>query len=307
MTIKDQHNHSNSVRRYQEKRLSPSGEANGESHHRKHELEAQCIKLEKHIIELQNSLIDSHRTRRRLEKQVDQKTDQLLRQKQAYHHQNELIDFAKHMVGRLESERNKISRELHDNVAQGLATIKLFLENKLSLMGNGENSSSFSIESILEITRDNLNDIRRIINYLRPKMLDDIGLLATIQWHWQEFQSRSPDLALSIKLAATEADVPDKLKLVVYRIIQESSKDIERHSRATRVEFELKREGQRLKLKICDDGNKFGVEDLPSELSRNQGLTIMKEYTELSDGRFSLRSSRNKGTCIDAAWDLGNR
>ena len=153
--------------------------------------------------------------------------------------------------------------------------------------------------SILEITRDNLNEIRRIINYLRPKMLDDIGLLATIQGHWQKFQSRSPNLALKIKLAETEA--------IIYRIIQEASNNIERHSRATRVEFELRREDQSLKLKIRDNGNGFDLEALQSKLSRNPGLTSMKEYTELSDGRFSLRSSRNKGTCIEATWDLGNR
>ena len=80
----------------------------------------------------------------------------------------------------------------------------------MALMDKEKVPSSFSTESILEITRDNLNEIRRIINYLRPKMLDVIGLLATIQWHWQKFQSRSPDITLKITLAETEADIPEK-------------------------------------------------------------------------------------------------
>ena len=191
MTDRDQNKSTGTVRRNAQKRLSTSGDTGSGPRHRELELEAQCIKLEKQILELQNSLTDLHSTKRRLEKQVGEKTDELLQKNQQYqHYQNELINFAKHTVGGWKANGAKSPVELHDTVAQGLATIKLFLENKLALMGEEEIPSSFSIESILEITRDNLNEIRRIINYLRPKMLDDIGLLATIQWHWQEFQYR---------------------------------------------------------------------------------------------------------------------
>ena len=75
-------------------------------------------------------------------------------------------------------------------------------------------------------------------------MLDDIGLLATIQWHWQEFQSRLPDIALKMKLAATETDIPIKQKLIIYRIIQEATNNIARHSQPTRIDFELTRKKQ---------------------------------------------------------------
>ena len=308
MSDRDQNKSTGTVRSNAQGRLSTSRGTGEGARNRELELEAQCIKLEKQILELQNSLTDLHSTKRRLEKQVGEKADELLQKNQQYqHYQNELINFAKHTVRRLENERRKISRELHDNVAQGLVTIKLFLENKLALMGGEVDSSSFSIESILDITRDNLNEIRRIINYLRPKMLDDIGLLATIQWHWQEFQDRMPDLALKINMAITESDIPQKLKLIIYRIIQEASNCIERRGLATRVEFELTREGHVLKLEIRDNGNGFDIEALPPEPSRHPGLTSIKEYTELSEGRFSLRSSQPKGTCIEVTWDLANR
>ena len=76
---------------------------------------------------------------------------------------------------------------------------------------------------------------------------------------------------------------------------------------ATRVEIELRREDKTLKLEIRDDGNGFDIEALPSELNRKPDLTSMKEYTELSEGRFSLRSSQIKGTCIEMTWDLANQ
>jgi signal transduction histidine kinase len=113
-----------------------------------------------------------------------------------------------------------------------------------------EDSLSFSIESILEITRDNLNEIR---------------------------------------------------------IIQEMSNNIERRGLAIPGGFEFRREDQTLIIEIRDYGNGFGTKRLPLGLNRNPGLTSIKEYTELSGGRFSLRSSQTKGTCIEVTWYLANQ
>ena len=138
----------------------------------KHELEIEYIELEEQILALQNVLMGLQGTQQRLEKKVEEQADQLLKVDQEYHgYQNELVNFAKNMIGRLDGERHRLSLDLHDNVAQGLATIKLLLEDKLALLTKDESSSSFSIDSILEITHDNLNEIRRIIDDLRPRML----------------------------------------------------------------------------------------------------------------------------------------
>jgi signal transduction histidine kinase len=264
--------------------------------------------LEEQILTLQNVLMGLQNTRQRLEKKVEEQAEQLLKVDQEYrNYQKELVNFAKNMIGRLEGERRRLSLYLHDNVAQGLATIKLLLEDKLALLTKDESSSSFSIDSILEITQDNLNEIRRIIDDLRPRMLDDIGLLATLQWYWKKFQDRRPKFRLSMKLAAAETDIPPKLKLVIYRIVQEASDNIERHSGATCVEFKLTCEDQTLKLEICDNGIGFNVDAIQKEFTSHPGLISMKEYTELSDGRYDLRSYPNKGTCIEGKWYFGNR
>ena len=274
----------------------------------KHELEIECIELEEQILALQNVLMRLQSTRQRFEKKVKEQADGLLKVDQDYHgYQNELVNFAKNMIGRLEGERRRLSLHLHDNVAQGLATIKLLLEDKLALLTKDKSSSAFSIDSILEITQDNLNEIRRIIDDLRPRMIDDIGLLATLQWHWQKFQDCRPNFRLNMKLAAAETDIPPKLKLIIYRIVQEASDNIERHSGATRVEFELTCEDQTLKLGICDNGIGFNVDEIKKEFTSHPGLISMKEYTELSDGIYGLRSNPNKGTCIEGKWYFENR
>jgi signal transduction histidine kinase len=103
----------------------------------KHELKIECIELEEQILALQNVLIRLQSTRQRLEKKVEEQADQLLKVDQEYlGYQNEHVNFAKNMIGRLEGERRRLSLDLHDNVAQGLATIKLLLEDKLALLTN---------------------------------------------------------------------------------------------------------------------------------------------------------------------------
>jgi len=312
MTDKDKHkNHETGGLRAKKRSSSSSDTAGGIMGHidrRKHDPALQQVELEKQILELQTSLIELHNTKQRLEKRLLKKTVDLRQiNEQLRRSQNELKIFAKNTSERLERERRKVSGVLHDTVAQGLASIKLFLENKLDPRDKEKIPSPSSIESLLEITQDNLYETRRLINYLRPKMLDDIGLLATIQWHWQQFRNRHPEITLKMNLTASETDIPAKLKLVIYRVIQEAADNIARDSQATRIDFEFARIAQSLKLKIRDNGKGFDLGLIQAEPPRNAGLADMKEYIELSGGRFSLRSSQHKGTCIGATWHLGNR
>lgn len=281
--------------------------AYGGSRQPKGDGEGQRLELEIQIEDLQDANDELQNIKQKLEKQVRKKTVELRRTHEKFDRsQIELKIFAQDAVDRLERERLKVSVQLHDSIAQSLATIKLFLENKLARMDEDRIPSSYSIESILEIIRHTLNEIRWLINYLRPKMLDEIGLLAAIQWHWRDFQNRHSDLALKMNLTATEADIPARLKLIIYRIIQEATNKIESHNQTIRIDFDLTREEHTLKLRVRDHGNAFYDEPIRSESELDPGLTRMKEYAELSGGRFAFRPLKNKGTCVEARWDIGN-
>lgn len=285
-----------------------SREIIGDIDHLKNEIDEHWLDLERQFQKLRDSQNTLQNIEQELRQRVEEKTVELRQTNKTLRHSHKALRlFAWNTVNRLERERSRVSLELHDNVAQGLATIKLFLENKLALMGKEEKIPSlFSIESILEITRDNLNEIRRIINYLRPRMLDEIGLLATTQWYWKQFRNQYSDLDVKLNLTATEADIPSKLKLVLYRIIQQASNNVACCSLATRMDLDLKRENQILKLRIRDNGKGFEPETFHSSQNISQGLSNMKEYAELSGGRFSFIPTQNKGTCIEMTWDLGN-
>jgi signal transduction histidine kinase len=182
-------------------------------------------------------------TNRLFEQRVRKRTSELQKS------QRELQYIAENTIKLLERERRKISLDLHDTIAQGLVTIKLLLGNKLATMGRRESSQSpFSIEHILEIAGQNLNETRRIMNYLRPKMLDEIGFLATLRWHLQEFGRICPEKTVHKSIHVSESDLPVELTLVLYRIIQEATHNIARHSSADRVGISLHQKENLLKL-----------------------------------------------------------
>jgi len=219
----------------------------------------------------------------------------------------ELQYIAENTIHLLERERRKISLELHDTIAQGLATIKLLLENKLAMMGPeppADQGSAFSIEHILDIAGRNLNETRRIMNYLRPKLLDEVGFLATLRWHWQEFERIHPEIVLHKEIRISESDLPEELTLVVYRIVQEASNNIGRHSNASRVDFSLRQKKSRLYLRIADNGSGFDAKHALEGRNNGMGITSMRERSELSGGEFSLRSNDGEGTVIEVRWKL---
>jgi len=238
-------------------------------------------------------------TNRRLEERVRERTAELQKSKR------ELQYIAENTIHLLERERRKISLDLHDTIAQGLATIKLLLENKLATMDRETAPSPFSIERILDIAGRSLNETRRIMYYLRPKMLDEIGFLATLRWHWQEFDRLHPEISVRKDIRIAENKLPEELTLVVYRIVQEATQNIERHSRADRVEFSLQQQKDRLQLRIADNGGGFDPENPEAEPGTKMGINSMKERAELSGGQFTLQSADGEGTVVDVRWDLG--
>jgi signal transduction histidine kinase len=113
-----------------------------------------------------------------------------------------------------------------------------------------------------------------------------------------------PGIRIEKDIAIQEDDVPDPLKIVIYRILQEATSNVARHSRANRVHLSLKEEAGCLELRIHDNGVGFDPEDLtsPERLDRGLGVTSMKERAELSNGTFWVDARQGAGTTIRASW-----
>jgi PAS domain S-box-containing protein len=205
-----------------------------------------------------------------------------------------------------ENERKRISRELHDSIGQSLTAIKFSLEEVLGNVPSGMKQAGVeALEALLPVVQQASEEVRRIHTDLRPSLLDDLGIVTTISWFCREFEILYSVLRIEKELGIEERDVPEALKIVIFRILQEALNNVGKHAKADLVRVFLMRTDGRLELTVEDNGQGFDVEHLYAVKSadRGFGLTNMKERTELSGGTFSIESTPGRGTTVRASWE----
>jgi len=206
-----------------------------------------------------------------------------------------------------EDERKRIARELHDSVGQSLAAMKFKVENTIDQVRQGHPETSIeSLEALVSLLQQLSDEVRRIHTDLRPSLLDDLGIVLTISWFCREFESLYTDIRVEKTINIEEEEVPDRFKIVIFRVLQEALNNIAKHSKAKLAHVSLRGKNGNIELLVKDEGQGFDVEEQSSEkgFSRGFGLTSMKERTELSGGAFSVESSMGKGTTIRARWPI---
>jgi len=202
-----------------------------------------------------------------------------------------------------ETERKRIAQEIHDGISQHWSTVKLRVEE---ILKNLDQHIATPLEDILPLIRVGLEESRRIQMHLRPALLDDLGILATIKWFCREFQKAQPGIRVETRINIQEEEVPATVKTVVYRVMQEALNNISRHSNGNLVKITLERTEGTTEFIIQDNGRGF---DLNAVLAlkgseRGLGLAGMKERTQLSGGTFHLESAEGVGTTIRASWPV---
>ena len=218
-----------------------------------------------------------------------------------------LESLSKQLLNAQESERRRIARELHDSIGQSLGALKMQLETTLSRVSQRINRSlTGDFTRVMSMIQDAIDEVRRMAMAVRPPMLDDLGLVATLSWFCREYQASFPDISIEKSIDIGEEEIPDPLKSTIYRIMQEACNNIAKHSNASRVLVSLGKIGDSLELGIEDDGEGFIVENAVSTTSvpKGFGLTSMRERAELSGGIFSLRSNIGQGTAVRVRWPL---
>lgn len=204
-----------------------------------------------------------------------------------------------------EQERGRIARELHDGIGQSLSAIKFRVEEALGQMGKGLAESSMnSLDSLIPLIQSTIEEVRKITMALRPSTLDDLGILATIAWFCREFQETYSNVRIRREIGLEENDVPESLKTVIYRVLQEALNNVAKHSGADNATVLLTKREDTIELTIEDNGRGFDLQEMfhLDGSKRGFGLGSMKERVELSGGSFSLESTGQKGTTIRATW-----
>jgi PAS domain S-box-containing protein len=209
------------------------------------------------------------------------------------------------LLGAQEKERKRIAQELHDGIGQILSAIKFGVEEALHQMGEGVTApGGKTLKTLIPLVQNGVEEVRRICTDLHPSILEDLGILSTISWFCREFQSIYSGIRIEQKIDIQEHDVPDLLKIVIYRVMQEALNNVAKHSEADLVHLTLKKTGDTIQLAIKDNGRGFDLEDTSARETsrRGLGLASMKERTEYSGGSFSVESLSGTGTTVRASW-----
>jgi PAS domain S-box-containing protein len=217
------------------------------------------------------------------------------------------LDQVRTLSGRLatvqEEERTRIARELHDELGVGLTCLKIDLSRLHTMISEGAGAGARKkagnkIRSMVEQIDTTIASVQRLVTELRPAVLDDLGLVAAIEWQCQDFQKRTGIPCTCVTSADDIAMEPERAT-ALFRICQEALTNTARHAQATAVTIKLESRSDFLQLVVADNG--VGIPDTKVSNRRSLGLLGMKERVALFGGEITIQSNPGKGTTI-TAW-----
>ncbi len=219
----------------------------------------------------------------------------------------ELRRLSSQLLNAQEEERKRISRELHDGIGQSLSAVKFTVETALNEIAQEHPAQvTQSLETVVPLVQEAVEEVRIISRNLRPAVLDDLGIIATISWFCREVEETFSGIRINKRINIKEDDVPESLKTVIFRILQEAVNNVTKHAGANAIDVSLEGTDKKIELIIEDNGIGF---DLEKELAEGRvkdgiGLSSMKERAELSGGAFLIESHKGAGTRVRASWSL---
>jgi len=229
--------------------------------------------------------------------------DALIRSKE------DLRRLSKKLLNVQEEERSRISRELHDSIGQALAAIKFGAENAFSQIRQKETNGGLeTLEAVIPMVQRASEEVRRIHTDLRPSLLDDLGIVATMAWFCREFQRLYSRIRIEKRVEIKEEQVPEPLKIVIFRVLQEALNNTAKYAHADLVMISLRETDGFTELTIQDNGAGFDVDPVlfGKGPKAGIGLTSMKERTQLTGGTFAVESAPGAGTLVRASWPSEN-
>jgi signal transduction histidine kinase len=194
-----------------------------------------------------------------------------------------------------EQERERISRELHDETGQALTALLIQLKVLEGL--RGEEAITAHAAELRKLVLGTLEEVRRLARDLRPGTLDELGLVPTLEWHLRTF-GRNAGLMVEFEAALSEGfRLPVHTELALYRVVQEALTNIARHAQATRALIRLEEGAGSIRLTVQDNGCGFDVPSVMGTDERGVGLLGIRERVELIGGVLAIDSSP-RGTRI---------
>ena len=205
-----------------------------------------------------------------------------------------------------EEERKRLASELHDSIGQTLAALKFRIEYVLNILRKDKKEEALRVTGeFVPILQRSIEETRAIYMGLRPRLLEDFGVVAALRWYRDELIKLYPERHIEIDVSVHENEVPKYLDIPIFRIAQEALNNIAKHSKAEWVDILLSKKAEGIELVVSDDGVGMDVAQiLQSSTARSLGLAGMRERVEMFGGSFEITASPGEGTTVRACWPL---
>ncbi|MBN1406505.1 MAG: hypothetical protein JW956_01875, partial [Calditrichaceae bacterium] len=200
-----------------------------------------------------------------------------------------------------EEERSMIAREIHDELGQLLTVLKIQISLISKKLPPNQTSLQERVESSIQFIDQAVKSIQKITTQLRPGILDELGLIAAIEWQAREFEKQT-GIQCDCTLPKETINLDPKHSTALFRITQEALTNAARHSFAERVSIYLKEEDDRLVLEITDNGK--GIHQAQINNPNSLGLLGIKERAMVFGGKVTINGINQRGTNVKVEWPL---
>ena len=219
-----------------------------------------------------------------------------------------LRELSARLLAAQEEERRRVAHEVQEKLIQSFVAVQYRVETAMNGMKDGNTKWRELLEPIGSILREGMRTARSLAERMRPETLDDLGLLVTISRLCRKVAIEHPALSIDQRLEIEEADIPDALKVVIYRILQIALSGILRKGPAGLIEISLERKGDRIRLVVRDHSGGLDPEQILwwNEEQGWGGSAGVGERVMLSGGSINVYSERKAGTTLQVEWPVGD-
>lgn len=266
-------------------------------HQRTFAAEFQCRRKDGRDIlcRMRSSRIGETLKERRIVITYEDITEQRRAEQELADSREQLRNLSAHLQSVRELESTRIAREIHDELGQSLTAIQMDLAWLGTRVSTDDSILTEKVKRMRHLVDTSIDSVHRISTELRPILLDDLGLIAAMEWQIQQFQSRT-GVRCEARLDCEDSAVEKDLATTVFRIFQETLTNITRHANATSMKVRLSQKGGQLLLCVSDNGK--GI--MPEQVNDPQSFGIMgiRERVNLWGGSVSITGKPHKGTAI---------
>ena len=275
-----------------------------------------AVQLKKFIETLSQRTVELAASNLELSLEITQRKAAELALQQSEHHYSQLLKqsdqlqeklrhLSRQIISAQEDERKRISRELHDVIAQTLTGINVRLATLKKEAAVNTEGLDRKIARTQRLVEKSVNIVHEFARELRPAVLDDLGLIPALHSFAKLFSKRTR-IRVHLKAFAGVEALDGNQRTILYRVAQEALTNVSRHANARYVEINIQKLTDGICMKVIDDGKSFEVERVLNAKGRKRlGLLGMKERLEMVGGRFEVESAVGKGTTVTAHIPLG--